>query len=239
MKPALLAACLVLACGSEKSAKKVKVDAAAKQPAPVAQGVIRGTVAYAGAPQKRAIAVTEAACKGGPTSEDTVQVVDGKLVNAFVWVKSGLDRYAFPPASGEVVLDQAKCMYAPHVVGVRVGQPLVFSSSDPVTHNVHTLPEDNEPANFAMSQAGQRVSKRFDAPEVMIQTKCDIHPWMKAWIGVVDHPYFAVTGADGAFEFKGLPAGSYEVEVWHEVLGRKSQTVTLAENATVPLALTF
>src|SRR5262245_40675445 len=228
---ALLLATLALACGGRKQHDRAKLDAAPKVPLPAAQGVIRGSVGYAGSPQVREIAVTEAACKGGPTSEETVQVAQGKLANAFVWVKKGLDGYAFPPPQGEVVLDQRKCMYTPHVVGVRVGQPLVFTSSDPVTHNVHTLPEENEPANFAMSQAGQRAPRTFEATEVMIQTKCDIHPWMKAWIGVVDHPHFAVTGPDGAFEFKGLPAGAYEIEVWHEVLGRKSQTVTLAENA--------
>jgi plastocyanin len=239
MKPLLaVAVWLAVGCGGDKKPNLPKADARATKPIdPNAAGVIRGVVEHAGGPQQREITITEAACKGGPKSEEVVTVANGRLANAFVWVKKGLEGWQFPAPSGEVVLDQKQCMYTPHVVGARVGQAVVFSTSDPVTHNVHTLPEENEPANFAMDHAGQRITRKFESAEVMIQTKCDIHPWMKAWIGVVDHPHFAVTGADGSFEFKGLPAGDYEVEVWHETLGRKSQTVTLADAATQEVKL--
>jgi plastocyanin len=205
---------------------------------PSASGAIRGTVTYAGKPVVRDVVISEAACKG-PGREEVVKVQDGKLENAFVWVKKGLERWQFPAPAGEVVLDQKDCMYRPRVVGVRVGQPLVFVNSDRAVHNVHTLPEENDGVNFVMSKVGDRSAKSFDSPEVMIQTKCDIHPWMKAWIGVVDHPAWAITGPDGRFELKGLPAGHYEVEVWHESLGRKSQTVTLAEGAPQEIQLAY
>jgi plastocyanin len=231
MKRALCLAVVLAACGGNKKNDRPKVDAQPKKPIePTATAVIRGVVEHGGPPQKKEVVFNEAACKG-PGWDEVVKVENGKLENAFVWVKQGLETWQYPPPAGEVVLDQKNCMYTPPVVGVRVGQPLTFVNSDPVTHNVHTLPEENDGANFAMDRPGQKVQKSFDSPEVMIRTKCDIHPWMKAWIGVVDHPAFAVTGRDGAFELKGLPAGDYEVEVWHETLGRKSQPVTLAEGA--------
>ena len=231
---------LLAACGGNKKNDRPRADAAAKQDVDTATatGAIRGSVAYAGEAKRQEVVFNEAACKG-PAYDELVKVSGGKLENAFVWVKSGLEGWRFPPASGEVTIDQKNCLYVPTVVGVRVGQPLAFLNSDPVTHNVHTLPVENDSANFAMDRVTTKVVKTFDTEEVMVKTKCDVHPWMKAWIGVVDHPHFAVTGADGGFEFKGLPPGDYEVEVWHESLGRKSQKVTVAQGGTADVELSF
>jgi hypothetical protein len=106
-------------------------------------------------------------------------------------------------------------------------------------HNVRTSPVQNDSTNFAMPTRGQRRTKTFDSPEVAIKTGCDIHPWMRSYIGVVAHPFFAVTGADGAFAFDGVPPGSYVVEAWHEVYGRVSKKLTLKAKGAQSLALSF
>jgi hypothetical protein len=130
-------------------------------------------------------------------------------------------------------------MYAPRVLGVRAGQPLAFANSDPLLHNVHAVAEEQSGFNLAMPMRSPQQARVFDAPEVMVRVKCDVHPWMAAYVGVVAHPYFAVTPADGTFAFAGLPPGDYTVEVWHETLGRASGRVTLppAGDVTAGLAL--
>jgi plastocyanin len=216
---------------------KAKRAAATRRVDPATAGVIEGTVSFPGAaPANPELSIGEPACAkvhDGPVHEDVVLVKDGKLENAFVYIKEGLADYAFDPPSAEVTIDQVGCVYRPLVVGVQVGQPLTFINSDSVLHNVHTLPEENRGANFSMPSKDMRTSKKFSEPEVMIRTKCDVHPWMRAFIGVVAHPHFAVTGADGNFRFEGVPPGDHVVEMWHEKLGRQTQKVTVADKATV------
>jgi plastocyanin len=164
-----------------------------------------------------------------PPHQDQVLVEGGKLANAFVYIAEGLADYSFDPPAGEVVIDQVGCIYRPLVVGVRVGQQLTFVNSDPVLHNVHTMPQENRGSNLSMPTRGMRLSRKFNEPEVMIRTKCDVHPWMRAFIGVVGHPFFAVTGPDGAFRFDGVPPGDYVVQLWHETLGVQTQKVTVPD----------
>ena len=200
----------------------------------VGDATISGRVGYHGAPPApQAIDMaSDAAChksrQGDPHREDLLVGPGGGLRNVFVHVASGLEDRAFAPPSVPVTLDQRGCVYTPHVVGLQVGQPLLLINSDPTLHNVHTASQQNAPFNFGMSVQGQRAERYFHHPEVMIKAKCDVHPWMSSYIGVVAHPFFAVTGDDGAFVLRGLPAGSYTVEAWHETLGRQAQTVTLA-----------
>lgn len=211
--------------------------AATKQVDPATAGTIEGTVSFSGtAPANEELPIAEAACAKvhtSPPHQDLVVVKDGRLENAFVYIKEGLADYAFAPPADEVVIDQVGCVYRPLVVGVQVGQPLTFVNSDTVLHNVHTLPQENRGANFSMPTRGMRTSKKFGEPEVMIRTKCDVHPWMRAYIGVVAHPHFAVTGPDGAFRFQGVPPGEYVVELWHETLGTQTQKIAVPDKGTV------
>ena len=174
----------------------------------------------------------ESACaqmhKGGVLSEEVVADAGGLLANVFVWIKTGLEGETFAPPTGTIRLDQNGCMFRPRVLGIRTGQTLVVANSDPVTHNVHPMPKDNREWNQGQAAQAPNLERRFARPEVMIPVKCNVHAWMKAYIGVVDHPYFAVTGKEGTFELRGLPPGDYTVGAWHEKFGAQEQKVTLA-----------
>lgn len=170
---------------------------------------------------------------------ESFMVADGGLDNVFVRVKDGLGNYHFDVPAEPVLLDQQGCRYVPHVVGVRVGQPLEISNGDETTHNVHALPEANREFNFAQFVKGQKNVQTFTASEVMIPFKCDLHGWMNAYVGVVEHPYFAVTADGGRFEIRNLPAGIYTIEAWHEKAGTQSQQVTIGANETKALGFTF
>ena len=222
--------------GETERAEKSSRPAPTRQVDPATAGSIEGTVSFSGTvPENPELSIAEPACAkvhAGPVHQDQILVQAGKLQNAFVYIKEGLADYAFEPPAQEVVIDQAGCVYQPLVVGVQVGQQLTFVNSDTVLHNVHTLAENNRGANFSMPTRGMRTSRKFNKPEVMIRTKCDVHPWMRAFIGVVPHPHFAVTGADGAFRFQGVPPGEYVVELWHEKLGVQTLKVAVPEKGT-------
>jgi len=176
--------------------------------------------------------------KGGAVA-DTFVGENGGLGNVFVYVKSGLGKYYFDVPSEPVTLDQTGCMYKPHVFGVRVGQNVEFVNNDPTGHNVHALPNTNQEFNFSQQIQRQRDTRFFTAPEVMVRFKCDLHGWMSAYAGVLDHPYFAVTSPGGQFELKDVPAGTYTIEAWHEKLGTAAQSVTLGEKESKEISFTF
>lgn len=163
----------------------------------------------------------------------------GGLGNVFVYVKSGLEGRSFPVPPEPVVLDQQKCWYTPRVVGVRVGQAFQVLNSDPLLHNVRAQAEINQPFNQGQPVQGVRFNHTFSTEEVMVPIKCDVHAWMNAWVGVVNHPFFAVTGPDGAFSLPHLPAGTYTVEAWHEAAGTTTGAVTVTPQGTATLALSF
>ena len=146
----------------------------------------------------------------------------------------------FDPPPGPAVIDQKGCIYRPRILGVRVGQPIEVVNSDPTMHNVHGLPMKNNEFNHAQHRQGDRHSEVFTVPEVMVRFKCDVHQWMAAYVGVLDHPYFAVTDASGAFELPNLPPGTYTIEAWHEKLDPKTVQVTIAagQKTTLPITLT-
>jgi plastocyanin len=236
---------LLAGCGGGADAPPpVPADAI---PAGVTLGTaaVEGRVLYEGTvpPREELRTGSDAACRhkqdSPPRREDLVAGSDGALHYAFVHVVSGLGDRVFAPPAEPVTLDQRGCVYRPHVVGVQVGQPLRVVNSDPTLHNVHTQSKANPPFNFGMPVEGQQVTKYFAKPEVMLRVKCDVHPWMAAWIGVSPHPFFHVTGEDGAFALRGLPAGTYEIEVWHETLGPLRETVTLQDGETRTLTFTY
>ena len=163
----------------------------------------------------------------------------GALANVFVYVKTGLEGRSFPVPDRPVVLDQQQCWYTPRIVGVRVGQPFQVLNSDPLLHNVRAAADVNEPFNQGQPVQGVRYSHTFSTEEVMVPVKCDVHAWMNAWVGVVNHPYFAVTGPDGTYALPTLPAGTYTVEAWHEAAGTTTGTVTITAKGTASLALSL
>jgi hypothetical protein len=137
------------------------------------------------------------------------------------------------------VLDQKGCRYSPRIFGVRVGQPLEMINSDATLHNVHAMPMVNQEFNRGMPQQNSQMTQIFTAPEQMVKFKCDLHAWMNAYGGVMPHPFFQVTGADGAFSLKGVPPGKYDVAVWTEKLGSASQTVDIGNSANASLNFTL
>jgi plastocyanin len=166
-------------------------------------------------------------------------VEDGGLDNVFVYVKDGLGNYVFDTPAEPVKIDQQGCRYVPHVVGARVGQPVEIANSDETTHNIHSLPDANREFNLAQFKQGQKNVETFTVPEVMIPVKCDLHGWMRAYVGVVEHPYFAVTTGGGRFELKNLPPGTYTIEAWHEKGGTQTQQVTVAAKETKEIGFTY
>ncbi|HLH18995.1 MAG TPA: carboxypeptidase regulatory-like domain-containing protein [Bryobacteraceae bacterium] len=225
---------------AESAAPAAGAGTAGATPDEANGGTITGKVAFDGTPpvmktlDMSATAYCEHAHQGKPVkSEEVVVNPNGTLKNAFVWVKSGLPadkQWAVPTNS--VLLDQTGCMYSPHVVGVMAGQSLDIKTSDQTNHNIHPMPKDNPEWNETQAPGTPDKQKTFARQEVMIPVKCNIHPWMRAYIGVVPHPFFAVTGDDGTYTIKGLPPGTYTVEVWHEKYGTQDQQVTVGAKET-------
>ena len=156
----------------------------------------------------------------------------GGLGNVFVYVKEGLSG-SYPASTETVTLDQRGCRYTPHVFGVQVGQTVQITNSDPTLHNIHATPAVNPEFNTGQPIQGMSMERTFDEVEVMVPFKCDVHGWMNAYVGVLDHPYFATTGSDGAFDIGNLPAGTYELELWHERLPAQTHTVTVGAGESV------
>ena len=210
---------------------------------PATAGSITGVVKFEGkAPAAQAITMdSDSYCEKQPKNTiESIVVGDGSgLQNVFVYVKDGLGDRVFPVPSTPVVLDQKGCRYVPHVLGVQVGQTLEIASSDNTLHNVHALPQQNREFNMAHQLAGIKHTHVFSTKEVMVPFKCDVHKWMNAFLGVLDHPFYAVTTGNGHFELKGLPPGTYTVEAWHEKLGTQTQMVTVGEKQTSDVSFTF
>ena len=179
------------------------------------------------------------AAKGPQTQEFYVVGEGGSLGNVFVYVKEGLGDRTFSTPSTVVKLDQQGCRYTPHVFGIQVNQPLEIVNSDSTLHNIHAMPKSNAEFNTGQPVQGMKHSHKFTAKEVMVPFKCDVHPWMNAYAGVLDHPYYAVSGTDGKFEIKTLPPGNYTVEAWHEKLGTATQQVTVAAKESKDITFTF
>src|SRR6476620_7895597 len=161
---------------------------------------------------------------------------DGKsLGNVFVYVKDGLGDLKFDAPTTPVSVDQKDCRYHPHVFGIQVGQPLEIINSDPTLHNIHAVAKNNREFNNGQPLQNMKTTHTFTAPEVMVPFKCDVHGWMNAYVGVLNHPYFAVTDQDGKFDIKGLPPGTYTIEAWHEKGGAVTQSVTIGNSESKDL----
>jgi plastocyanin len=172
-------------------------------------------------------------------SQEVIVNGNDTLANAFVWVKDGVPEGKWAVPSKQAVVDQQGCVYTPHVSGVMVGQSVEFRNSDETNHNIHPLPQQNREWNESQPPKGDPKVKTFDQQEIMIPVKCNIHPWMRAYIGVVRHPFFAVTGEDGSFSIAGLPPGKYTLEAWHERYGKQDVEVTVAAKDSKTVDFTF
>jgi plastocyanin len=235
----------VSACsGGEKEARPAAPPAGAQRVDHATAGTLVGRVSFEGATPANPMVklsgdpLCTRAHPNGLTFENYV-VTDGGLDNVFVYVKDDLGKYYFDAPTGPVTLDQQGCRYVPHVVGVQVGQTLELTNSDETMHNVHAVPAANREVNIGQHVKNQKDTHTFTTAEVMVPVKCDLHPWMNAYVGVVAHPYYAVTKAGGKFELKNLPAGTYTVEAWHEKAGTQTQQVTIGQKETKDVSFTF
>ena len=227
------------------ASKPAAAPAAPATPAAMGNATITGKVMFEGpvppTPKIKMDADPVCLSQHGDAIHAQNLVVNNKGVRyAFIFVVNGLpggQTYAAPKTPA--IFDQVGCLYEPHVLGVQVGQPVEIRNSDGTLHNVNAKPAQSAAFNLAMPTKGMKISKSFTAPEIMVPVKCNVHPWMQAYIGVIAHPFFAVSGADGSFSIKGLPAGTYMIEVWHESLGTQTQTVTVADGESAAANFTF
>jgi plastocyanin len=248
---------VVLGCGGSKEAPPAQAAVVEEEPVPVGDGgtfspdlgtaTVKGSVKFEGeAPARRAIDVgSEAFCvqfhKDEPLRSETVVIgAEGGLANVFVRVTAGLEAWKFADGTGEVVLDQKGCSYLPHMLAAQVGQTLKVRNSDPIMHNVHGINRktDKDEFNWAQTKAGLESTKELKKPGA-IMVKCDVHGWMGANVMIEKHPFFAVTGENGAFELPKLPPGAYTIEAWHEKLGTQTQQVTVGDGETKEIAFSF
>lgn len=172
-------------------------------------------------------------------SEQVVVNANNTLQNVFIYVKKGLEGKKFPVPSDKKTIDQKGCMYSPHVLGIMAGQPIEISNDDPTLHNIHALPKNSKQFNIAQPKQGMKMTQKFDKSEVMVKVKCEVHNWMAAYVGVLDHPFYAVSDNEGAFSIKNLPAGTYEIEAWHEKFGTQTMSVTVGASDTKTADFTF
>lgn len=248
--PAACAFLALTACNGEKPPEK-KVAEAPKPVEifhvdPATAGVVRGKIRFTGTKPERTVIdmSSDAGCQqahsGKPAyNEPVVTGKGGGLANAFVYIQSGLEGKKFEVPAGPVLLNQHGCQFEPRVLGMQAGQMMDVKNSDPVSHNVHPKPTNNYDWNQQQSPGAPDLQHKFPRADVMIPVKCNVHSWMRAWIGVVDHPYFAVTGPSGEFELKNLPPGDYTLAVWQEKLGEQKQTVHLAPSGAAEVNFTY
>lgn len=176
----------------------------------------------------------------GALYDDSLVVNEGALENVVVSISAGLPSgERFPVSQAPVMLDQKGCMFHPHVIATMVGQPIVVKNSDPFLHSVHSMDAELAPTfDFAQPTVGERRVEPLQVVETF-QVKCDLHPWMSAWVRVFNHPYFAVTSADGTFAIRQLPSGRYRLKAWHELLGVREKTVDVREGEPCTTDFTF
>ena len=207
-------------------------------------GAISGTIHFTGkAPKPILIDMgQDPVCSLAPANYTQQYVVSGAgLENVFVYIKSGLGSKAYAPPSTPVVMDQKGCQYIPHVVGAMVGQPIQFTNSDGTMHNVHITPSNpaNQAVDISEAPNGPSETRTLSAPELMVPVRCNNHPWMEAFINVVDNPFYAVSADKGTFTIKGVPPGTYTLVADQEQLGQKTATVTVQANKTTTVDFTY
>ena len=201
-----------------------------------AEGSITGTITFEGkAPKMKPLKVdADPICVANneiaPKKEWLILDENKGVKNVLVFVTEGLNIDYSPPEE-PVVIDQKGCIYSPHVLGIMAGQQLDILNNDGTLHNIHALPKVNKEFNKAQPRSKKKLSVKFEKPEAPFKIKCDVHPWMGAYIGVFDHPCFAVSGDDGTYIISDLKPGEYVIEAWHEKLGSQTANVTVSDSA--------
>ena len=199
--------------------------------------MLPGTITFKGAaPAERELTPIKddpncAAMYPGALPKTKFYVVDanGNLADVIVSIK-GISGKSTGASATPVVLDQKGCLYTPQILAVQTGQKIIVKNSDPCVHNVHTKPAANPEANQVQMPGGADLTYTFDKPEPFLKFQCDVHPWMFAWISVFDHPYFAVSSADGKFTIKNVPAGKYTLEAVHRKLGTQTAEIEVKDS---------
>ena len=212
---------------------------AGAMPAPVrGSGTILGEVVLVGAPpQMQPLKLgADPICAGASSRDQQVIATDGKLENVFVRIA---DAPAEPPPSEPVVIDQVSCVFRPRIQGAVRGQTMQIRNGDRTLHNVHGYAGSSTLFNYAQPATAPPVERGFPEGARVIKLTCDVHPWMTAYVLVTDNSYFAVSGRDGSFSIRGIPAGSYHLEAWHERFGVKTAKLTLSEGETARVAFTY
>jgi len=214
-------------------------------PSPTTTGAtVRGTVRFDGKiPAAKTINMSaDPVCAKQHTSPAMAQEITadakGDLQNVIVFVSEGLGDRTFDPPNQPVVVEQKGCLYMPHVIAVRANQTLELVNDDATSHNIHPVPANNREWNKA-EPPGSKMEDSFSREEIAIPVKCNVHPWMRGYIAVFKHPFFAVTGKDGSFDLSNLPPGTYTIKAWHEKLGTVTQTVTIGANETKEISFVF
>jgi len=250
-----LAVLILAACGGANPPETKTEPKKSAEPAkpvvyfhvdPATAATVHGKVTFKGTkPARQAISMeAEKGCQeahaGHPVYEEVVLAgKGGGLANAFVYIQAGLEGKTFEPPKDPVRLDQHGCLFIPRVIGIRAAQPLDVTNSDGVSHNIHPMPQNNREWNEQQGPHSEPAEHRFARRDVMIPVKCNIHNWMHAYIGVVEHPYFTVTGADGSFDWPNVPPGDYTIAVWHEKLGEQTRQVHVDPSARADVEFTY
>jgi hypothetical protein len=230
--------------GTAQTQTETQTAAPAAQAKP-ATATVEGLVTYTGAPVKAgrikmgADAYCDTQNKEPVYDESIIVGANNSLENVFIFVKAGVEGQSFPVPAEPVVFDQLNCTYHPHIFGIQTNQELEIINSDATLHNVHALSANSPEFNVGMPTQGMKIKKKFKNPEIMVHIKCEVHPWMSAYAGVVDNPYFAVAGKGGAFKLPMLPPGTYTIEAWHEKLGTLTQEVTVGDGETKDITFEF
>jgi hypothetical protein len=172
-------------------------------------------------------------------TEEVVPGENGTLQNVVVYLQGDFSSYRFEVASLPAQIDQSGCIYKPHVTALMVGQSLQVTNSDQATHNIHSLAKANRRRNDSQSPGGPPIVQSFSREEIAIQVKCNVHPWMKAYVAVLSNPYFQVTAEDGSFEIKNVPPGKYKVIAWHELFGSSEEDITIDPSESKKVTVSF
>jgi plastocyanin len=244
----ILSALLILsAAGCNKSETTAPQSASAPAKAatvtvdPATAGSISGVVSFKGAVPKLATLdmTADPGCPPKPQPSEAALVKDGKLANVFVYVKSGLPAGTFAVPAEPVVLTQKGCRYQPRVMGVMVGQQFKVTNTDTADHNIHNMPHGNPEWNESQMPTDPPIVKTFAKPEMQMILQCNQHPWMRAYLNIMTHPYYAVSAEDGSFLIGNVPPGDYTLVAVHEKFGEQTMQVKVGPKESAKAAFTF